>query len=90
MARALPAFQRRRYDAIECLLRDGVTTRAWLMDYDGVTLHAAESLWVVKGSFPSPMGGGLAAFLSRDAADRVAAQTSGHVGRLDAIAAEPR
>jgi nitrous oxide reductase accessory protein NosL len=80
----------RRYDAIECLLRDGTTAGAWLMDYDGATLHAADSLWVVRGSFPSPMGGGLAAFLSREAADRVAALTSGHVGRLDAIAAEPR
>ena len=80
----------RRYDAIECLLRDGVTAQAWLTDYDGATLHAADSMWVVKGSFPSPMGGGLAAFLSRDAAERVASQTSGHVDRLDGIAAEAR
>lgn len=80
----------RRYDAIECLLRDGTIAEAWLTDYDQTALHAADSVWIVKGSFPSPMGGGLAAFLSRDAAERVAAQTSGHVDRLAAIAAEAR
>ena len=80
----------RRYDSIECLMRDAAATpggAAWLPDYDRSTLHPADSLWVVKGSFPSPMGGGLAAFLERASADSVAAQTSGRVDRFAAIAA---
>jgi nitrous oxide reductase accessory protein NosL len=80
----------RRYDSIECLMRDAAATpggAVWLPDYDRSTLHPADSLWVVKGSFPSPMGGGLAAFLVRASADSVAAQTSGRVDRFAAIAA---
>lgn len=77
----------RVYDAIECLMRDaGATPEAshevWLADYDRQTLHPADSLWVVRGSFPSPMGGGFAAFLARAAADSVAAATEGRVERL--------
>jgi nitrous oxide reductase accessory protein NosL len=75
----------RVYDSIECLLRergDGV----YLADYDTKTLHAADSMWVVRGAFPSPMGGGYAAFLERGSADDVAARTSGRVGRLAAFA----
>lgn len=82
-----------RYDAIECLIRDAgehAGAQAWLTDYDATTLHAADSVWVVQGAFPSPMGGGLAAFLSRDAADRVAAATRGRVDRLAAFAPEAR
>lgn len=76
----------RRYDAIECLIRDAAAGGpAWLTDYDAVTLHAADSVWVVAGSFPSPMGGGFAAFLSREAADRVAEATRGRVDRLPAF-----
>lgn len=90
------ACERRRagawrvYDAIECLIRDaGSDTTAapgggsvWLADYDRQTLHRADSLWVVRGSFPSPMGGGFAAFLARAAADSVAVVTQGRVERL--------
>jgi nitrous oxide reductase accessory protein NosL len=79
----------RPYDSIECLLRDAARApggAAFLADYDQAALHAAESLWVVRGDFPSPMGGGLAAFLDRAAADRVAAATRGRVGRLAAFA----
>ena len=76
----------RVYDSIECLIRDGAD-RAWLADYDTKSLHAAESLWVVKGSFPSPMGGGFAAFADRATADTIAARTAGRVDRLAAFAA---
>ena len=79
----------RRFDAIECLLHDAPGApgaEAWLTDYDAITLHAGDSMWVVQGSFPSPMGGGYAAFLRRDDADRVATLTHGRVGRLAAIA----
>ena len=73
----------RIYDSIECLLRDD-TARArptYLPDYDSRSLHEADSLWIVKGSFPTPMGGGVAAFLRHDAADEVALRAHGIVGR---------
>lgn len=72
----------RFYDSIECLLRDRPSSRdaVYLPDYDSRALHAADSLWIVKGRFPSPMGGGLAAFVSRAAAEDVALRTEGRVG----------
>lgn len=82
----------RVYDAIECLIRDASsapsTADTWLSDYDTQTLHAADSVWVVRGAFPSPMGGGLAAFRGRAAADSIAAVTSGSVGQLATFMAE--
>lgn len=73
----------RTYDAIECLLRDSTATGpAWLPDWDQATLHAADSMWVVQGELPSPMGGGFAAFLDRATADEIATTRSGVVGRL--------
>jgi len=73
----------RTYDAIECLLADdGADAPAWLTDYDSGALHPADSTWVVRGSFPSPMGGGYAAFVERSAADEIAARTKGTVARL--------
>jgi len=75
----------RVYDSIECLLRDTGASAGgtvYLPDYDQQALHAAESLWVVRGSFETPMGGGLAAFLDRAAADELAGSTRGRVGRL--------
>ena len=88
----------RIYDAIECLIRDAAADTgaapeaarvAWLADYDRQSLHPADSLWVVRGSFPSPMGGGFAAFLSRSAADSIAATTQGQVERLSAWLSAP-
>jgi nitrous oxide reductase accessory protein NosL len=68
------------YDSIECLLRDSEADGpAWLADYDTQSLHAADSMWIVKGDIPSPMGGGLAAFLDRQSADEVAGETQGTV-----------
>lgn len=75
----------RVYDSVECLLRDAGGSPGggvYLADYDTQALHAADSLWVVRGEFSTPMGGGLAAFLRRGAADTVAAETRGRVGRL--------
>lgn len=74
----------RVYDSIECLLRDKDPPSrgaVYLADYDRKTLHAADSLWIVKGHFPTPMDGGLAAFSNRASADDVAASTRGRVGR---------
>lgn len=80
----------RQFDSIECLLKDAASrdARAYLADYDGGGLHAAESVWVVKGDFPTPMGGGLAAFASIESAQDVAAQTHGKVLRLAQLAPE--
>ena len=73
----------RPYDSIECLIADSAAVGpAWLADYDAQTRHAAESVWVVRGDLPSPMGGGYAAFLDRTAADVVAAVRRGRVGRF--------
>ena len=90
----------RVYDAIECLIRDvdalpaaiataPLSGTLWLSDYDGQALHAADSLWVVRGEFASPMGGGFAAFLDLAAADSIAAVTRGRVDRLVAFMAAP-
>src|SRR5262245_36118982 len=87
----------RVYDAIEWLIRDAAADsaaaaagrEAWLADYDRGSLRPADSLWVVRGNFPSPMGGGYAAFLSRAAADSIAAATQGRVERLSTWLAEP-
>jgi nitrous oxide reductase accessory protein NosL len=81
----------RAYDSIECLLREPpLPARAWLTDYDSRTLHAADSVWVVKAEIPSPMGGGYAAFMGRGAADEIAASRNGQVGRLgDFVKARP-
>jgi len=76
----------RVYDAIECLLRDAPSDAGvWLTDYDTRALHAADSIWVVRGAIPSPMGGGYAAFLDRAAAEDVAETTHGRVDRFAAF-----
>lgn len=62
--------------------QDPAMERAWLADYDTRTLHAADSMWVVRGEIPSPMGGGYAAFLDRAAAEEIASLKSGQVARL--------
>ena len=81
----------RSYDSIECLIQDAAKTAGgpvWLADYDTRTLHPADSLWVVKGAFPSPMGGGFAAFPDRGAAERVATETHGSTDRFASWAAK--
>jgi len=79
----------RLYDAIECLLRDSTAAGpAWLPDYDQSALHAADSMWVVRGDIVSPMGGGYAAFVESTAAVAVAAERSGRAGRLTDFAGE--
>lgn len=87
----------RVYDAVECLMRDARaggaaspgTRDAWLADYDTRALHPADSVWVVRGAFASPMGGGFAAFRGRAAADSVADETRGRVARLAAFMSGP-
>ncbi len=76
----------RFYDSIECLLQARpAAERAWIPDYDTKRLHAADSLWVVRGDLPSPMGGGFVAFLERSAADEIARSRRGTVKRWTAF-----
>ena len=77
-----------QYDSIECLVRAGGKGALWLADYDSRRLAPAESTWIVRGEFASPMGGGLAAFATREAAERVASETRGRVLRLADLAQE--
>jgi len=82
----------RVYDSVECLIRDAGSTAAigsWLSDHDTGTLHRSDSMWVVRGHFPSPMAGGVAAFLSRASAQSLADSSGGRVGSLAEIAAAP-
>jgi len=75
----------RQYDSIECLLREGPARAGesiFLPDYDLKQLWLADSVWVVQGSFPTPMGGGFAAFAAERSARDVGARTHGRVGRL--------
>lgn len=75
----------RQYDSIECLLRDGPARAGesiYLSDYDLERLCSADSVWVVQGSFPTPMGGGFAAFAAERSARDVGTRTQGRVGRL--------
>ena len=75
----------RQFDSIECLLRDGPARPGesiFLPDYDKAQLCLADTVWVVQGSFPTPMGGGFAAFGTEASARDVGARTNGRVGRL--------
>jgi hypothetical protein len=74
-----------QFDSIECLLRNGPARTGeliFLPDYDRAQLCLADTVWVVQGSFPTPMGGGFAAFATEASARDVGARTKGRVGRL--------
>lgn len=90
----------RAYDSIECALRDmaGASSESaptpdpaarsrsiYLSDYASGTLHRADSLWIVRADIASPMGGGLAAFLDRAEADRIAGARDGRVMPIDSL-----
>jgi len=80
----------RAYDSIECLITDRTRAaggEAWLADYETKALLPEAEAWVLRGDFPSPMGGGLAAFADRAAADSLAVATHGTVLRLATLAA---
>jgi len=80
----------RAYDSIECLVADrqrAAGGEAWLADYETKSLLSEVDVWILRGDFPSPMGGGLAAFASRAAAASLAVATHGDVLRLAALPA---
>lgn len=77
------------YDAIECLVRDlrsrtgaRAPAETWLADLPTGALQPAARMTVVLADFPSPMGGGYAAFLSPQAAADEAQRRSGVAGPL--------
>ena len=58
----------RAYDSIECLVRvvrasgETVSDAIWVSDFDARTLRRQSELTFVHADYPSPMGGGYAAF----------------------------
>jgi copper chaperone NosL len=80
----------RAYDSIECLVADRERAAggpAWLPDYETKSLLPESGAWILRGDFPSPMGGGLAAFADRAVAESLAVVTHGVVLRLAALPA---
>lgn len=89
----------RAYDSIECALRDRAANPApsaptgqraearslYLSDFETASLHRADSLTIVRARIPSPMGGGLAAFLDRGEAERIAAAREGRIVPIDSL-----
>lgn len=73
----------RFFDSIECLRDDpasqGPRAHPYLTDYDDGSLRSLSEVFIVHGNFPTPMGGGLAAFRDSLAAQRVARETQGQV-----------
>ena len=76
------------YDSIECFLKgrresgETSTSGIWIMDFDTQTLHPGAAVTIVKGDFPSPMGGGYAAFAD---ASQARAQAEAHGGQLGTL-----
>lgn len=74
------------YDSIECLVRacrrNGceITDAIWIADLDGDGLHPQSSMTIVAANYPSPMGGGLAAFRDPERARAEARTRSGESG----------
>ena len=80
----------RAYDSIECLVRvwrasgETVSDEIWLSDFDTQTLRRQSELTLVHADFPSPMGGGYAAFADRERARTEASSRNGELGTLEA------
>lgn len=78
----------RSFDAIECLIQDrrehgGLDEASiWLPDLGEGQLYPAERMTIVRGGFPSPMGGGFAAFRDAELAGRLTAERKGQAGSL--------
>lgn len=76
-----------KYDAIECMIRDEENNNVdnvglyLVMDYNNPNtfLNAEESSFLISENIPSPMGGNLSAFKSREEADEILEEKSGKV-----------
>lgn len=79
----------RAYDSIECLVRvmrasgETVSDAIWIADFDARTLRRQSELTLVHADFPSPMGGGYAAFAGRDHARAEAEARNGEFGTFE-------
>lgn len=89
-----PTGERRAYDSIECAVRDlrvsdpTLVGRIYLPDHDDAGhLHPWNEMFVVRADFPSPMGGGYAAFADRERAAAQAESRGGVMDGLDAFVA---
>jgi copper chaperone NosL len=75
------------YDAIECMLRDEDHNNVeevglyLVMDYNNPNtfLKAEEAFYLISEEVPSPMGGNLSSFSTKDAADQLQEEKSGTV-----------
>ena len=73
------------FDDIDCLLhhlaeQDRSTVRAWVHDYgSGRWLEVPRAVFVRSREVPTPMGGGLFAFSTREAAEQFARDAHGTV-----------
>ena len=79
------------FDDAGCLLRaltrqDRSTARIWVHDYQsGRWLEAPRAVFVRSDDVPTPMGGGLLAFSTQEAAEQFARQVHGTVMRFDQL-----
>lgn len=93
MAAIIRSGRVRPFDSIECAMRGAGAAAprndrvVYLADYATGGFHRADSLWVVRAKIPSPMGAGLAAFLDRAEAERIAAAREGTVSPASALLA---
>lgn len=77
------------FDSVECVikrLRRDASGTVWLTDFEspGTWVQATDAT-VVRAGFPSPMGGGYAAFANPERAQGIAAERGGVAGSLDAF-----
>lgn len=91
-AARLAGGQTLAYDAIECLVGDLRARRGdqapvtvWLPDLPTGVLHEAAVMTIVLADYPSPMGGGFAAFRDSTRAADEAKRRDGVAGDLEAF-----
>ncbi|NNF05438.1 MAG: hypothetical protein HKN21_01630 [Candidatus Eisenbacteria bacterium] len=75
------------FDALECLIRHARRNKKegdqiWLSDFYDLQMYPESQMMVVLADFPSPMGGGLAAFKDKSKAEEAAATRRGEAGLL--------
>lgn len=75
------------FDALECLIRHARRNteegdQIWLSDFYDSRMYPESQMTVVLADFPSPMGGGLAAFKDKSKAEEAATTRRGEAGLL--------
>jgi copper chaperone NosL len=85
----------RTYDDLGCVLhdlteRDRSMAHVWVHDHDsGRWLQAQRAVFVRSHEVPTPMGGGLFAFSTQEAAERFAHDVHGTVVRFEQLSSTP-